>query len=80
MARIGFHPIDVWQFWQGTSSAPCGLRLLANGVWAKAEIQHNKANVRTICRLIEVTPDPRARFEPMHFFGAYFLTATDGAL
>jgi hypothetical protein len=28
-ARMGFHPSSVWQFWQGTLSGPCGLRVVA---------------------------------------------------
>src|SRR2546430_17702155 len=28
MLRIGFHPLWVWQFWQGMFSGPCGLRVL----------------------------------------------------
>lgn len=29
MARIGFQPSTVWQFWQGIFRLPCGLRELA---------------------------------------------------
>lgn len=58
----------MWQFWHGTSNAPCGLRLLANGARAKAEIQGIKANARTSCSLIEVKFDPKNQIRPHNIF------------
>jgi len=27
---MGFHPLRVWQFWQGMLRLPCGLRVVAD--------------------------------------------------
>src|ERR1700745_1562769 len=44
---MGFHAVDVWQFWQGMLRLPCGLRVpegaCANALPAVAE----NANIKT---------------------------------
>ena len=49
-ARIGFQPVKVWQFWQGTAKAPCGLRVFCacvpgcggdGGAGAHASVRNN---------------------------------------
>ena len=44
---MGFHPTDVWQFWQGILRLPCGLRETDCGrFWPglSAEVPHSSAH------------------------------------
>ena len=58
--RIGFHPLKVWQFWQGIFKGPCGLRvvlLLCCAGAIKAHINANKIGATTV----RIIPNPPSR-------------------